>query len=426
MIEADLVVKNARQIVTCAGFSQRPKIKDELLDLAVIENGAVAVQGEKIVWVGAADALEQDVRFTSEVDIVDAAGQVVLPGFVDPHTHIVYGGSREREFPLRLKGTPYLEILKGGGGILSSVRSTRAISEEELYCQSKKRADRLLEQGITTVEIKSGYGLDTKTELSQLRVIQRLKEEHPLDVIPTFLGAHALPPEYSSRSDLFIDLVVDEMLPAVVEANLAQFCDVFCEEGVFDVQQSRRVLKAAGRLGLRVKLHADELAPIGGAELAAELGAVSADHLLCVSNGGIRKMAEKGVIGVLLPATSFNLATGEYAPARKMIESGLPVALSTDCNPGSSPTESAQLVLTLACLYLKMLPEEAINAATINAAHALSQGEHIGSLEPGKQADLVFFDAPNYTYIPYYFGGNHVTKVIKRGKVVLERETASY
>ena len=419
-MKATLIVKNAAQVVTSEGASQEPLTGEKQGRIRVIENGAVAANGEQIVAVGTTAELEQKIETDAATRVVDASGQVVLPGLVDPHTHVVFGGSREHEFSLKLEGVPYLEILARGGGILSSVEATRAASEEELVSAGIKYCRQMLAQGTTTAEAKSGYGLSTEAELKTLRAIHQVDSAQPIDLVPTFLGAHAVPKEYKGEPDRYLDLVIDEMLPRVVEYNLARYCDVFCEEGVFSVEQSRRVLKAAREMGLELKMHADEIAPLGGAELAAELGAVSADHLLVISDEGIRRMAEEGVIAVILPGTTFYLREDHYAPGRKMIEAGVPVALATDFNPGSSPNNNLQLIINIASLYLRMTPAEVINAMTINSAHAVGRAAEVGSLESGKKADLVLFDAPNYDYLAYRYGTNLVSKVIKNGQLVVE------
>lgn len=416
----DLLIRNAAQVVTSNDGSERPLQGDELNRIQAIENGAVAVSGQKITAVGPTAAVLEQVKTDEKTRIIDAAGKIVLPGLVDPHTHVVFGGSREHELALKLQGVPYLEILARGGGILSSVEATRAAPEEELVDRGLKYCHQMLNQGTTTAEAKSGYGLTTEAELKTLRAVRAVDAAQPVDLIPTFLGAHAVPKEYKGDPDRYLDLVIGEMLPRVVEEKLACYCDVFCEEGVFSVEQSRRLLEAARKAGLQLKLHADEIVPLGGAELAAEMGAVSADHLLVVSDRGIEKMAEAGVIAVLLPGTTFYLREDHYAPARKMIEAGVPVALATDFNPGSSPNNNLQLVINIACLYLRMTPAEVINAITINAAHALGRAASVGSLEKGKTADLVVFDAPNYDYLAYRYGTNLVDMVIKNGAVVVE------
>ncbi len=420
MMKATLIVKNAAQVVTSEGASLAPLTGEKQGQIRVIENGAVAANGEQIVAVGTTAELEQKIETDAATRVVDASGQVVLPGLVDPHTHVVFGGSREHEFSLKLEGVPYLEILARGGGILSSVEMTRAATEDELVAAGIKYCRQMLAQGTTTAEAKSGYGLSTEAELKTLRAIHQVDGAQPIDLVPTFLGAHAVPKEYKGEPDRYLDLVIDEMLPRVVENNLARYCDVFCEEDVFSVEQSRRVLNAAREMGLELKMHADEIVPLGGAELAAELGAVSADHLLVISDEGIRRMAEEGVIAVILPGTTFYLREDHYAPGRKMIEAGVPVALATDFNPGSSPNNNLQLIINIASLYLRMTPAEVINAITINSAHAVGRAAEVGSLEAGKKADLVLFDAPNYDYLAYRYGTNLVSKVIKNGQLVVE------
>ena len=418
-MEADLLIKNAGQLVTSRGASFSPRLKGALGEIQVIEKGAVAAKGDKIIAVGTTPEVLGKIKISSETIVIDAAGRVVLPGLVDPHTHVVHGGSREHELDLKLKGVPYLEILARGGGILSTVRSTREAGREELVQRGLKYCDQMLGQGTTTAEAKSGYGLSTESELKTLEAVKEVNKKHPIDLVPTFLGAHAIPGEYKENPDEYVSIVIDEMLPAVTERGLAEYCDVFCEEGVFSVEQSRKILTAAADRGLKLKIHADEIVPLGGAELAAELGAVSADHLLVISDTGIKRMAEAGVIAVILPGTTFYLREEHYAPARKMIEAGVPVALATDFNPGSCPNNNLQIIMTMACLYLRMTPAEVINAMTINAAHALGRAQTIGSLEEGKRADMVIFDAPNYQYLPYRYGTNLVDKVIKNGRIVV-------
>lgn len=419
-MRATLIIKNAAQVVTSRGGSKGPLSGRSQGEITVIENGAVAICEDKIISVGTVEEVEGKIVIDSQTRVIDADGMVVLPGLVDPHTHVVFGGSRENELSLKLEGVPYLEILARGGGILSSVEATRAASKEELVSRGIKYCRQMLAQGTTTAEAKSGYGLSTEAEIKTLQAVHQVDGAQPVDLVPTFLGAHAIPKEFRGDPESYINLVIEEMLPRVVEQKLARYCDVFCEEGVFSVEQSKRVLSAARSMGLELKLHADEIVPLGGAELAAELGAVSADHLLVISDEGIYKMAEKGVIGVLLPGTTFYLREEHYAPARKMIEAGVPIALATDFNPGSSPNNNLQLIINIACLYLRMTPVEVINAITINAAHALGRGDEIGSLEEGKKADIVLFDAPNYEYLAYRYGTNLVSRVIKNGQLVLE------
>jgi imidazolonepropionase len=384
-----------------------------------MDNGAVAINDGIITAVGTLEEVLQRAS-TNDATIIDAGGRLVTPGLIDSHTHVVHHGSREQEYGLRLAGTPYIEILKAGGGILRSVEHTREASLADLVAQSRKSLSRMLEFGVTTVEAKSGYGLDCASEIKMLQAVQVLNQVQPVDLMPTFLGAHAIPREYKDNSDEFVRIVIEEMLPEV--RGLAKFCDVFCEDHVFSVDQSRSILTAARELGMGLKIHADELAPTGGAQLAVELKAISADHLLCTDRQGIQALAGSNTVAVLLPGTSFNLMTGRYAPAKEMVEAGVAIALSTDYNPGSCPTENLQLIMTLGCLKLGLTPAQVLAAVTINAAHALAAADRIGSLETGKQADLVIFDTDNEAYIPYHFGINHSWMVIKSGHTVFSRK----
>lgn len=418
-MRADLIIKNAGQLVTSTGFSQRPKIKSELSELDVIVDGALAVAGDKIISVGTTSKVLGEIESDSTTKVIDAQGKVVLPGLVDAHTHLIFGGSRENELDLKLKGIPYLDILAQGGGILSTVKATRTASLEELVQIGMKYADQMICQGTTTAEAKSGYGLTVEDEIKTLKAIKEINKHHPLDLVPTFLGPHAVPQEYQNDQEGFVRLVIEEMIPRVAELNLAEFCDVFCEQGVFSVEQSKRMLLTGKEHGMQIKIHADEIASIGGSELAAELEAVSADHLLVIPDRSIELMAKSGVIAVILPATTFYLKENHYAPARKMIEAGVAVALASDFNPGSCPCNDLHLVMTIGCLYLRMTPAEVINAVTINAAHSVNRAHSIGSLEIGKNADIVIFDAPSYQYLPYRFGSNLVDSVIKNGKVII-------
>jgi imidazolonepropionase len=420
--KASLVVVNAR-LATLAGFSKQPQRGSDFGRLGMVDNGAVAISGDKIIAVGCLKEVVGAVDISS-AQVVDAHGRLVAPGLVDSHTHVVHYGSREQEYNLRLQGTPYIEILKAGGGILNSVRTARAASREDLVAQTRKSLRRMLALGVTTVEAKSGYGLDLATEIKMLQAVQILNLTQEVTLVPTFMGAHAIPEEYKGDSNAFVTLIVQEMLPAV--KGLALFCDVFCEDHVFSIEQSRTILRAAQDLGLGAKIHADELAPTGGAQLAAELGAVSADHLLCTDARGIEALAQSKTVAVLLPGTSFNLMTGRYAPAREMLAAGVAIALSTDYNPGSCPTENLQLIMTLGCLKLGLTPAQVLAAVTINAAHALGMGDRIGSLEVGKQADLVIFDADNEAYIPYHFGVNHSWLVIKSGRIVYQNNEGGF
>lgn len=351
--------------------------------------------------------------------VYDAGGRLVTPGLIDAHTHLVFGGWRQGEIPLKLRGAGYLDILRAGGGILDTVRHTRAASEEQLFEKSRAFLDEMLSLGVTGCEIKSGYGLDLDTELKQLRVIQRLRREHPMDVSATFLGAHAVPDEYKGQADRYVDFVCGEVIPRVAEQKLADFCDVFCEDGVFDVQQSRRILETGKQYGLLPKIHADEIEELGGTELAGELGAISAEHLIAAGERGMQALKQGGVIACLLPQTSFYLGK-TFAPARRMIELGIPVALASDFNPGSCPSCNLQLSVNLGMLRYKMLPEEVLTAVTVNAACACGTERECGTLEVGKKADLVIWDAPDWEMVCYRFGSNQAKTVIKHGKV-LER-----
>ena len=421
-MSGNLIIKNAAQLVTCSGF--KAKQGKEMSDLKVIDHGAVVIEAGLIKALGKTDDVlagldENDVR-KKGFDIVDAAGKAVLPGFVDSHTHLVFGGYRAEEFSWRLRGDSYMDILKRGGGILDTVRATRAVKNEELIESGIERLDSMLSFGVTTVEGKSGYGLDHDTEIKQLEVMEELDKSHPIDVVRTFLGAHAVPEAYKGREDVFIDYVIEQVLPDVVEGNLAEFCDIFCEQNVFSVSQSRRFLLKARAMGLKIKIHADEIEQLGGAELAAELGAVSADHLLRASDHGIAAIAKAGVVATLLPGTAFCLKE-PYARGRYMIDAGCAVALATDLNPGSCYSESIPLVFALATLYMNMSIEEAITALTLNGAAALDRADVIGSLDKGKLGDVIILGYPSYKFIPYHVGVSCVEKVIKRGKLVFNK-----
>jgi imidazolonepropionase len=419
---SELIIENISQLVTLAGPA-RPRVRAELRDLAIFDDAAVLVGDGVIVAVGAASAVEPQAR--ADAVRIDAGHSVVMPGFVDAHTHPVFAGTREDEYEMRAAGLTYQQIASKGGGIRSTVRKTREASEEELFQQALPRVRRLLEHGTTTIEAKSGYGLTLDDELKILRVIQRLNAETPLDLIPTFLGAHEIPDEYRDDRNDYIRLVTDEMLPRVAAEGLARYCDVFCESHVFTVDETRHILTRAKDLGLGVRLHAEQLSLSGGARLAAVLEAASADHLEWIDDQGIIALASSGVSAVLLPGAVFNLGLARYAPARAMIDAGVPIALGTDFNPGSSPTPSMQMILSIACTQMRMTPAEAITAATINAAYTLDSGDTLGSLEPGKQADLVVFDCPDYRQIPYFYGVNHASVVIKSGRVVIDRRSGS-
>jgi len=415
--DVDLLIVHAAQLLTLAGPNDRPRTGAALAEVGMVQDGAVAAADGVIVAVGPTAQVMDEVAPGPGAQVIDAAGRVVLPGLVDPHTHLIFAGSRADEFERRLAGATYQEIARAGGGIASTVQATRAASEDQLLESARQRLDRLLAHGTTTVEVKSGYGLTVEDELKCLRVAHRLSASHEVDLIPTFLGAHAVPPERRHDPDGYVRLVIDEMLPAVVEEDLAEFCDVFCEAGAFTPEQSRAVLEAGLEAGLDPKIHADELSDLGGAALAADLEAVTADHLLCASDDGLAAMANAGTIAVLLPGTAFFLGL-PYARARRMIEIGVAVAVGTDFNPGTSPTYSMPMAVALACLGMRLTPAEAIAASTINAAHAIGAAEEVGSLEAGKAADVLILDLPDYRHLPMHFGVNPVHVAIKRGQVV--------
>lgn len=396
----------------------KPAAGDDQGKIKSWENGALLVKDGRIAAVGNEGEVRADIASNPADQEVDLGGRCVIPGFVDPHTHMCFAERREAEFEQRIAGTPYMEILARGGGILSSVRSVRAADEGALSEMTLRTVQTAIALGTTSVEIKSGYGLNTESELKMLSVIARVAEEVPVDVVPTFLGAHAIPQEFKENSDAFVDLVVSEMLPAVAEQGIARFCDVFCETGVFSIEQTRRILSAAKEHGLEVKLHADEVNDLGGAGLAAELSAVSADHLLASNPENLARMAEASVVANLLPATAYSLRK-PYARARGMIAAGVPVALATDCNPGSSYTESMPFVIGLAVMAMNLTPAEALTAATLNAAYALKLSHRVGSLEVGKQADFLVLDGESPAILAYHAGVSPVIGVLKNGRQIV-------
>jgi imidazolonepropionase len=422
-MNGNMIIKNASELVTCSGFAA--KKGQEMSELHIIDDGAVVVKEGIIEAVGTTKEIEAKLEKSgtdlTEFDTIDARNKAVLPGFVDSHTHFIFGGHRADEFSWRLRGDSYMDIMKRGGGIVSTVQATRAATANELLQAGIKRLDSMLSFGVTTVEGKSGYGLDLDTEIKQLEVINHIDGIHYIDIVPTFLGAHAVPEDLKGREDDFIDYLIEEVMPRVVERNLAVYCDVFCEKNVFSVNQSRRLLTKARELGFKIKLHADEIVQLGGAELAAELNATSADHLLQASDEGIRQMAQAGVVATLLPATAFSLKE-PYARGRFIIDSNCAVALATDFNPGSCFTESIPLVFALATLYMDITTEEAVSALTINSAAALDRADIIGSIDVAKQGDLVVLDSPSYKFIPYHVGVNTVEKVVKKGNLVFDKE----
>ena len=418
MKSADLVVSNCNQLLTCRG--PIPKRKKELQDIGCIENTTIASSNGKIIFIGTEKEFHKDVSLVKNGVKIDGKGKIGLPGFIDSHTHLPFAGSREDEFLLRLKGFTYLQLAAKGLGIQSTVKATREASHQELLSLCLSRLDSMLVHGTTTAEAKSGYGLNTKDELKQLRVIKEAGQKHPIDLVPTFLGAHEIPMEYKTKKSEYVELIIQEMIPEVKRSNLAEFFDVFCEEGVYSVEDTRKLVSAAQRAGLKIKIHTDEFSALGGAELAAEVNAVSAEHLIAITREGINALSKSSTAAILLPGVSFFLMLGKTAPARQLIDEGVVVALATDFNPGSSMTESMFFILQLAIFTLKMGIEEAINAATANAAYAISRQTHLGSLELGKKMDLVLCDVPNYAHLGYHIGINPITHVIKNGKIVVK------
>ncbi|MFX1605443.1 MAG: imidazolonepropionase [Promethearchaeota archaeon] len=415
-MKPDLLLTNIGQVATLAGNSETPKTGIQMNEVSIIENGAIAVKDGKIIAVGPTKEILSQVTEEPELPAIEFPGMLAIPGFIDSHTHLAFGGSRENDFAMKLAGKSYLEILEAGGGILNTLRSTRAANQEELVKNAFSYAESMLSKGTTTIEAKSGYGLDTENELKMLRAVEVLRGKLPIDLASTFMGAHAVPPEYDGKTDAYVELVIDEMIPAVTESELAEFCDVFCEQGVFDIEQSRAILLAAKERGMKLKVHADEVVQLGGASLAAEVGAISADHLLMAADDGLEAMLKAGTIATLLPATAFSLDT-DYANARKMIDMGLPVALATDFNPNCA-NESLFFTIALSCYKMKMTPREALSAVTINAAHALDRGTTHGSIEVGKAADILILDCPNPEYLTWRFGANLVHTVISNGQVI--------
>jgi len=411
-VNTSLLVTNCSQLVTLSG-PRRPRVGAELLDVGIIRDGAMLVQGKHIAAIGTRAEVEP--QASSDTKIIDAGGRAVLPGFVDAHTHLVFAGNRVDEFEMRCAGMSYQQIAERGGGIRSTVRKTRAATEEELITAGKKHAQHFLQCGTTTVEAKSGYGLTLEDELKLLRAIRCVSETTPLRCIPTFLGAHEIPEEYAGHADAYVDLVVQEMLPYVAKEKLAEFCDIFCETKVFSVQQAKRVLTAAKEYGLGLRMHADQFTSSGAVDLAAELGAKTVDHLEQSTAESIAVMKQAGVQPVLLPGSVYAIGSQKYAPARAMIEAGLPVVVATDFNPGSSPTASMAMILSLSCTQMKMIPAEALTAATVNAAWSLNRGGEIGSLESGKIADFVIHEAEDYRELAYFFGSHRPHAVFASG-----------
>ena len=421
-MHVDSILINANQLVTCA--SDTPKRGDAMRDVGIIENGAMAIHDGKIQAIATTDDILAN--YTSD-HIIDAQNKAVCPGFVDPHTHVCYAGDRVDEFEMRIQGKSYMEIMAQGGGILSSTQSIRAASIDDLVEQTVQRLNAMSKLGTTTVEIKTGYGLDTQNELKMCHAIDKLNQtcQHKMNIIPTFMGAHATPPEYKDTPDQYVDLVITDMIPKVAEwfkttvwhnTNYPLFIDVFCEQNAFTVDQSRRILEAGQALGMKVKAHVDEFTSLGGVKMAIELGATSIDHLDATTPEDIKILAESNTIGVVIPAVNFNLGSTEFANARLMIDETVALALTTDINPGSAPCPSMQFVMAIATRYQHLLPSEALNASTINAAYAIGMGDQIGSLQVGKWADFLILDTHDYRHLAYQFGGNLVSDVYKGGK----------
>jgi imidazolonepropionase len=414
----DLLVYNASQICTVPSIDGRPQRGEHLGTLGIIENGALAIDGGKILDVGTTANVR--IQYEAQREI-NAGGCAIVPGLVDPHTHAVWVGDRAAEFEMRIAGATYMEIMAAGGGINSTVQQVRAASVEQLVAETRARLDRMLRLGTTTVEIKTGYGLNTAAELKQLEAIYRLIETHPMDIAVTFLGAHAVPPEYKGRTDAYVDLVVNEMIPAVIEfagTHHLPFIDVFCEQDVFDLSQTRRILEAGRAQGMPLKVHADEFAGLGGTKLAVELGAASADHLVSTPLEDIQALGQGNTVAVALPGTPFGLAHEHYTPARDILKAGGILALATDCNPGTAWCESMAFIMALACRAMRLTPAEALAAATINAAYAIHKADRVGSLEIGKQADMLILSTTDYRHLAYRFGGSVVKSVIKKGMLI--------
>ena len=415
---ADILVVNAKELLTLAGAEASPRTGKQMRELGIVRDGAVAIHEGRIVGVGTTREMQRIFRAGY---VVNAQGKTVLPGFVDPHTHLVFVGSREDEFQMRVEGAYKFEISDWSKGVWTTVRETRRARVEALVELGLERLDAMLTHGTTTAEAKSGYGLTTTDELKILEATKRLNQLHSVNVVSTLMGANVIPPEFSGNPDAYVDLIVGEMIPKVSAKGLAEFCDVSCEKGVFSLAQAKRVLEKGKSVGLKPKVHADQTGKLGGAEVAADIGAVSAEHLIFSSVQGIKAIAAKGVVAVLLPAVAFSLMTGKYADARLMIDSGVPVALGTGFD-SNCWVENQQLVIAMACHFMKMTPAEAITAATINAAYAVNRAGEVGSLEVGKRADVLVLGMPNHKFLGYRFGVNLVDKVIKNGRLVVDRE----
>ncbi len=413
---ADLILTHFNEVF-CPKDLGRPLRGAEMKEATILKDAYIAFQDEKILALGEG---EPDPALLSDsTRLVSKAGQIALPGLIDCHTHLVYGGSREHEFSKKLNGMSYLEILEEGGGILSTMKATQEADFDTLYAKSEKLVKTMLIHGVTTIEAKSGYGLTWPHEKKQMEVVRKLNDHLPVDLVSTFMAAHVIPPEYKGREDALMDQII-AMLPKVKEEKLAEFVDVFCEKDVYTAAQAKRLLEAAQSLGFSTRIHADEIASIGGSAVAAEIGATSAEHLMMVTDEDIQKMADAGVIGNLLPGTTFSLMEDTYAPARKMLNAGMAITVTTDCNPGSCPMANLQFAMQLGCLYLRLTPIEVYNAVTINAAYSVHRAQTVGSLDPGKKADLTIMDCPNLDFALYHFATNHVSEVYKDGQLIVQ------
>lgn len=410
------IIKNISTLVTAE--SHEKKYGEAMKDAGIINNAYIVIKDGLIYEVGEGKAYENYIEKDSI--ILDGEGKTVTPGLIDSHTHVIYAGSREKELKMKLNKVSYIDILKSGGGILSTVKSVREASLEKLCSVTRKRLDLMLAHGTTTVESKSGYALNFEDEIKMLTVNKQLNNSHPIDLVSTYLGAHAVPVEYKENTNGYIDLMINKVIPYIEEKNLAEYIDCFCEPGVYNTEEAKKILLAGRAHGLKIKIHSDEMESIGAAYLAGELKAESAEHLVAATDEGIEKLSESKTVAVLLPATSFYLMLGRFARARYMIDKGVPIALATDCNPGTCPTESLQTVMTFASFGMRLLPEEIINAMTINAAYAVGREDTIGSIEKGKKADITIFNGNNLDYLIYHFGVNSVSMVLKDGKIVVK------
>ncbi len=422
-MKINTLIVGAEQLLTFDDFGGRvPLHGHKMNEIGIVEKGAVAISGNDIVAYGETHDLLSELEIDGETKIIDAKGKLVTPGLVDSHTHPVFSGTREAEFAMRIRGKSYMEIAAAGGGILNTARRTRSASREQMASDASRYLAWMLGSGTTTAEAKSGYGLSLESEMAMLQAIKYLGQTEKIDLVPTFLGAHEFPEEFrGGGEDDYIAVLCDEMIPKIAESELAKFCDVFCEAGVFSLDQTRRICERAKEFDLGIKLHADEIEPMGGTELGVELGAVSIDHMVEVSQLGIERIANSNTVATLLPGTSMFLNKGKFAPARDLIEAGAIVALATDFNPGSSPTTNLPLIMSLACASMRMTPEEVWSAATINAAFAVGLGDKIGSISPGKQADLTIWDVPDYRQVPYFYGVNLMNTVVKNGRIALRK-----